>query len=931
MIDTILNYCPDFGVHYTSVPVTPLLGPADAAGAMARLAATLTDWQQSARMVQHWCFWRRTRATALRQGLETVVAALESAAIALSHVVEFFEYSYRTWWLKRSIDEEPVLREFSSADHHRKIREFRDADQRFQDLTKRHIVALLSRRIPTATAVAPSADSEMGKLRRELAKQRKHLPVRQLIQGMPTLLPKLKPCLLMSPLSVAQYMDTNSAVFDLVVFDEASQIPVWDAIGAIARGRQLVVVGDPEQLPPTNFFQKTDDQGSDDFQQVEDLESILDECLGAGLSMFDLEWHYRSRHESLITFSNLKYYESKLITFPSPVTDDVAVRLEKVAGVYDRGGSRTNRIEAQAVVGAIEKHYLDSARDGLTVGVVTFNQPQQMLIEQLLDARRRDNPAFDRALSQPRSEPLFVKNLENVQGDERDFIFFSITYGADSAGRVNMTFGPLNLDGGQRRLNVAVSRAREGVVVFTSLMPEQIDLSRVRAAGVRDLKHYLEFALKGPRALTEQSAPTGLDHDSPFEQMVAKALRDKGWTVHPQVGCSGYRIDLAVVDPRAPGRYLVGVECDGRSYHSAATARDRDRLRQQVLEGLGWRIHRIWSTDWWHDQATEVDRLNQLLVDMQVEEGEAPRDDALSGNDKADSAGCAPEQCAERNEYADGLRTEAKLEVYRPSDIEDFSKLDFYALESTGRIRTQLAKAIAAEGPVAESDLFQRVARAWGLNRTGRRIVERLKDGLPPKQTISDEHGIRFLWPDGVAPNTWSGFRVADTSDTTQRHVTNVCKQELANIALHLLSCHGATGDDDLARTVANVVGMARVPEEAATHLRDVFRWLENRWTIASGRREVAVFRRRGCGLTVSGAAGVADRPYALPAGPRVTDNGDRWPARATWAALQRLSSQSALGNRDQSTDPDLCSCKPRPNRFIAGVCRFHRSGGRCR
>ncbi len=814
-------------VTKASLPITPLLGPADAAGSMARLAATLAEWRQSERMVQHWCFWRRTRATALRQGLDTVVTALESGAINLPSVVEYFEYSYRTWWLKRAIDEEPALREFSSADHQRKIFEFRTADQKFQDLTKRHVVALLSQRIPTATAVAPSADSEMGKLRRELAKQRKHLPVRQLVQGMPTLLPKLKPCLLMSPLSVAQYMDANSAVFDLVVFDEASQIPVWDAIGAIARGRQLVVVGDPEQLPPTSFFQKTDDQGTDDFQQVEDLESILDECLGAGLAMFDLEWHYRSRHESLITFSNIKYYESKLITFPSPVTDDVAVRLEKVPGVYDRGGSRTNRIEAQALVGAIEKHYLDSTKEGLSLGVVTFNQPQQMLIVQLVDARRRDNPEFDRALSRPRSEPLFIKNLENVQGDERDYIFFSITYGADAAGRVNMTFGPLNLDGGQRRLNVAVSRAREGVVVFTSLMPDQIDLSRVRAAGVRDLKHYLEFALKGPRALTEQSSPTGLDHDSPFEQMVAKALRDKGWTVHAQVGCSGYRIDLAVVDPRAPGRYLLGVECDGRSYHSAATARDRDRLRQQVLEGLGWRIHRIWSTDWWHDQATEVERLHRLLEDMKAEDGEAKQALPPSSNEDSTAEEVEGEQRDERSEYADAARVEEEMEIYRESDMEDFSMSDFYDPGSTGRIRGQLARAIGAEGPVAEHALFPRVARAWGLNRTGRLIVERLKYALSPTQTVSDESGTRFLWPEGVDPNTWSGFRIADSTGASQRHVTLVCRQELGNIALHLLASHGSMSDDDLARTVARAVGMARVPEEAVGHLREVFAWME--------------------------------------------------------------------------------------------------------
>lgn len=817
-------------------PVAPLLGAADTSGAMERLSSTLDAWLGNVPMAQSWCFWRKTRAAALRQGLETVVAALEGGTVGLPDTVQFFEYSYQTWWLKRAIDAEPVLREFSSADHQRKIREFQSADQRFQELTKHHVVALLSQRIPTATAGAPSADSEMGKLRRELAKQRRHIPVRQLVQGMPTLLPKLKPCLMMSPLSVAQYLDANAATFDLVVFDEASQIPVWDAIGAIARGRQLVVVGDPNQLPPTNFFQKTDDQSADDVVDVEDLESILDECLGAGLPMFDLEWHYRSKHESLITFSNIKYYESKLITFPSPVTDDVAVRVERVSGVYDRGGSRTNRIEAAAVVSAIEHHLMDPKLRQSSLGVVTFNQPQQMLIENLLDARRRENQELDRILGQPADESLFIKNLENVQGDERDFIFFSITYGTDVAGRMNMTFGPLNLEGGQRRLNVAVSRAREGVVVFTSLMPEQIDLSRVRAAGVRDLKHYLEFALKGPRALIEQSAPTGLDHDSPFEQMVAKALRDKGWTVHAQVGCSGYRIDLAVVDPRAPGRYLIGVECDGRTYHSAATARDRDRLRQQVLEGLGWSIHRIWSTDWWHDSAGQVNRLHHLLTDLATEEiAESPQEAERPGDEDDDAPHDEFDATRERvTEYADVMRPEASLAVFSPFTIEDWSRSDFYAPNNTTTIREQLIKAIEAEGPVAESELFQRLARGWGLNRTGHRILQRLRDALPRKLPVTSEEDVRFFWPQGIAPDTWGGFRIANDRESSQRHVTEVCRQELANIALHVLESHGSMSDEELARSVARLVGMARVPEGCVKHLQRVFRWMEKTGRIQS-------------------------------------------------------------------------------------------------
>ncbi|VVE42257.1 DUF4011 domain-containing protein [Pandoraea anhela] len=596
-----------------------------AASVIPRVLSLLHGWQSASRQLQPWCLWRKSRANAISSGLQGIVDALEADEAPLSSVATFFEYSYQSWWLRKAIDREPVLCNFASAEHDRKIVEFKQADERFQKLTQQYIAAKLAGQIPAGVEVAPGADSELGKLRRELQKQRKHMPIRQLVQNLPSLMTRLKPCLLMSPLSVAQYLDASHAQFDAVIFDEASQIPVWDAVGAIARGKQLICVGDPKQLPPTSFFSRTDDAGDGaDGDDIQDLESILDECLSIGLPELRLTWHFRSKHEGLITFSNVTYYDNELVTFPSPVTNDQSVRFERVQGVYDRGGSRTNRAEADAIVKAIEQHYLDPAKRQLTLGVVTFNQAQQSLIERMLDERRRASQQLDQAIAQAAQEPLFIKNLENVQGDERDIIFFSITYGPDASGKVSLNFGPLNLEGGHRRLNVAVSRARVGVVIFSTLLPEQIDLSRVRAAGVRDLKNYLEFAIRGPRALVEQSLPTGREPDSPFERQVISALREKGWTVHPQVGVSGYRIDIGVVDPRAPGRYLLGVECDGAMYHSGATARDRDRLRQHVLEGLGWALYRIWSTDWW---LNPDEPMRKLLTRMEELVATVPTED----------------------------------------------------------------------------------------------------------------------------------------------------------------------------------------------------------------------------------------------------------------------------------------------------------------
>ncbi|MEO6321624.1 MAG: DUF3320 domain-containing protein, partial [Polaromonas sp.] len=805
--------------------VEPLPGPDGAEGALERIQGMLAAWQNSRRLIQPWCLWRNVREQAMAQGLQALVARLESGAVPLSQVESHFKFSYRNWWLKKTIDRDPVLRGFSSADHARKIREFRDADARFQTLTEHYIVATLSGRIPSISGDAPGPDSELGRLRRELQKQRRQMPVRQLMHGMPTLLPRLKPCLLMSPLSVAQYLDAGYAPFDLVVFDEASQIPVWDAIGAIARGRQLVVVGDPKQLPPTSFFSKSSDpegSGTGD-EQVEDLESILDECLGAGMNRLSLQWHYRSRHESLITFSNVNYYNSSLVTFPSPVTDDSAVRFERVNGVYDRGGSRTNRAEADAIVEGISAHYLSPRKKHLTLGVVTFNQPQQLLIETLVDARRRSNPELDRAIAARAQEPLFIKNLENVQGDERDVIFFSITYGPDASGKTTMNFGPLNGEGGQRRLNVAISRAREAVVIYSTLMPDQIDLARVRAAGVRDLKHYLEFALKGYRALASQSVPSGREPDSPFEVAVIRVLRNHGWEVQPQVGCSGYRIDLGVVDPRAPGRYLAGIECDGASYHSAATSRDRDRLRQHVLEGLGWTILRIWSTDWWLNPEGEIEKITQRLkailempedaqaevapdlsaveVDVDTLEAQAPSVEQLTGQ------AVVADEVAGRNQA---------LEIYRPAVLPAGDALLFHDAGASASLVAHLTLVIETEGPLTDANLFRKVARAWGLERTGARVVERLRTLVPDSFVRTIETEAIFYWPAHADITSWERVRIADAGDEmSRRRIDEVCLEEISALVHHVLSQAGNSSREDVARSVCRLLGMTRIAADA--------------------------------------------------------------------------------------------------------------------
>ena len=462
--------------------------------------------------LRQWCGWLRAREEAISLDLAPLADAVERNAVVPADAERAFRVNYCRWWANAMVSNDDLLRWFISAEHDGKIADFRDLDETVHRLSSRHIRARLSENIPGQNS---RGNREYSELRRLLGQRRPRRSLRQIFSQIPNALRQLTPCLLMSPLSVAQYLPPNHPPFDLVIFDEASQIPPWDAVGAMARGEQVIVAGDPKQLPPTTFFNRSATDDDDNFtdDDIEDLESILEELDAAGLPKADLKWHYRSESENLITFSNRRYYENKLITFPSPATDDRAVRLMPIAGQYERGGTRNQRGRGGSCgCGSSRAHLTDPdfCSAGRTIGVVTFNNQQQTLIEDLLDEERRKNPDIEPHFSDDQPEPVFVKNLENVQGDERDVILFSITYGPDAAGVVSMNFGPLNREGGQRRLNVAITRARSELLVFSSLRSEQMDISRTQSEGVRDLKDFLDFAERGPQVFVEAvSGPQG--------------------------------------------------------------------------------------------------------------------------------------------------------------------------------------------------------------------------------------------------------------------------------------------------------------------------------------------------------------------------------------------------------------------------------------
>ena len=579
--------------------------------------------------LRDWCAWRRRRAEAVRLELAPLVKAVEAGRVPAAEIPATFFAAYCAWWAEAVMTEDAVLREFSTVEQQSRIAKFGAADDRYQQATAEHIAACVQARLPAQDEV--KTKSGWGIVRRELQKQRRHKPVRVLLEEAPEVLTELTPCFMMSPLSVAQYLPTNQALFDVVVFDEASQITVWDAIGAIARGKQVIVAGDPKQMPPTSFFARSDDDPDGDLEVEGDLESILDEMLAAGVPEQRLNLHYRSRRESLIAFSNARYYDNRLVTFPAPQVQDRGLAVVRPEGFYARGGARHNEAEAKAVAAEVVRRLTHEDADvrKQSIGVVTFNTEQQTLIEDLLDRQRQRLPEIEWAFSaEETTEPVFVKNLETVQGDERDVVLFSVTYGPDQSGRVTMNFGPLNREGGERRLNVAVTRSKSEMVVFSTLRPDQIDLARTQARAVADLKDFLDYAERGAAVLGVAAPRSVGDADSPFEVAVTEALRRKGWRVQPQIGVSAFRIDLGVVHPDKPGRYLAGVECDGATYHSSAVARERDKIRQQVLEGLGWTLFRIWSTDWWNNKGAALaavdGQLRECLEQDRLRRGTSP-------------------------------------------------------------------------------------------------------------------------------------------------------------------------------------------------------------------------------------------------------------------------------------------------------------------
>ncbi|MEO6794220.1 MAG: DUF3320 domain-containing protein, partial [Mycobacterium sp.] len=852
------SHVADLRDFYTRTPVGALAGPLDRLGAawagLTQTTGVTIDQQRS------WAdgpFFSRWWAGRSARRLETP-AALEHWVELIGHVEPLRDAGMteaRTAILAGRVPTEDAALGFDRGVAAMSVTERLDANalagfdvaahgktiQRFTDAT-RAIREELPRAIPATLLAERRFDSwsesgQVGGLRRQLERKRGGMSVRALLDNFGELITAIMPCTLMSPDSVARFFPAKHGLFDIVVFDEASQVRVADAIGAMGRSSSVVVVGDSKQMPPTSFAEVGAVDDDEDYtpDTVVDEESILTECVQSQVPRQWLSWHYRSQDEALIAFSNQNYYEGRLASFPAPRAASGSghgVSLVRVDGVFERSGKgktlRTNRVEAERIVADIRQRFAESPTVAPSIGVVTFNAQQRDYIENLL----RD--AGDDRLVQALDEPdgLFVKNLENVQGDERDTILFSVAFSANDKGVVPLNFGPLSRPGGERRLNVAITRARREVVLYASFDPSALRAEETAQIGTKHLKAYLEMAARGVDALG------GGGRRQPIfdyhRDDIAAALRAAGLPVAADVGLSDFRVDLVISDPEAPDEPLVAVLLDGPSWYSRRTVADRDGLPVDVLSGLlKWpAVERVWLPEWLQSRDTTVARLRQAVQDAKVRKAEsepvavevavepvvsvASQESAAvtsQGPVVTEPWELAPLRSAPAAPVAaPAPRRHPMLQTFRewvPQTAGDISVLDEIAMQyAKQKVRTAIEAVIAAEGPIHPDRLAKLVAGAFGLNRVAESRRKAIRQ-LVPADYYRRSEPEGFYWPTGIDPESWREVRCS--VDGENRPIDEVSLIEIGNAMLVVAEQTGGIEAEELKREALGLFGGKRM------------------------------------------------------------------------------------------------------------------------
>ncbi|WP_156299436.1 DUF3320 domain-containing protein [Streptobacillus canis] len=738
--------------------------------------------------------YNQKRKLLIENDLENVIISYEKNKINKENILEAYLSNLYYNLAVKEISENKELREFRRIEFEEVIKKYEELIVNYQELTMQELVAKLSMKIPN-TESSIINNSEMGILKRAIKSGGRMMSIRQLFNQIPNLLRRLCPCMLMSPMSIAQYIDPKFPKFDLIIFDEASQIPTHSAIGAMARGENVIIVGDPKQMPPTNFFKnnKIDEDNID----IEDLESLLDDCLAITLPEEHLKWHYRSKHESLISFSNKMYYENKLLTFPSP--DDLVsnVKFIKVEGYYDKGKSKQNKKEAEAIVKEIIRRLSDEKLRNDSIGVVTFSSVQQMLIEDMLFNELYKHPELEK-VANDLNEPIFIKNLENVQGDERDVILFSIGYGADKDGKVSMNFGPLNREGGWRRLNVAISRSRKEMIIYSTLLPEQIDLNRTKSEGVKGLKMFLDFAIRG-KNIQGSKENSSLNKDELITELSRK-LEKKGYLSKSNVGSSGYKIDLALLNPKNNKKYIMGLLFDGYGYLNSETIRDRFILQPTILKLLGWQIYNVWSVEYIENPEKVIDAIIEKINNI-LEGNQSQNFDLLKAKKIS-------ELQMDKLENLENVSNKIMYKSYNICKLGESS--DFYSVETQLNIKENIFEIVEQEGPISKKNLIKKVIACWGINRSGsqvEQIISLLLRQLEFKKT--EENDVEFLWPNSLEIKPLKQYRVEDEQGN-KRNIEDISKYEIIPAIIEILEVQIAIDKKDLVREVAKKFGFTR-------------------------------------------------------------------------------------------------------------------------
>jgi very-short-patch-repair endonuclease len=796
--------------------------------------------------MRDWVTFHGARQAALAAGVGPAVAAIERGELGAGELAAAWERATLLAWADAELAAMPALARFHGAAHHAHVAAFADLDRAMLALVRARALVRFAERVPRVTnlGASPAADvatdlaGELAALVHEIKNPRGHRPLRRLLAEIPTLLPRLAPCLVMSPLAVAQHLDPALPRFDVVVFDEASQLSCAEALGALARGDAAIVVGDARQLAPLGSSAGAADESAAGMTAPEH-DSLLDDCIAARWPELRLAWHYRSKHEDLFAFANQRYYGDRVQVLPAAQrSPDLGVVWRRVDGIHD-AQVRQNRIEAEAVVAEVLARLRDPAQRTRSIGVVALSRAQQALIEDLLDAARADHPELAAWLEgSPAGEPVLVKHALAVQGDEHDVVILSIGYGPDAGGAFPADLGPLSRRGGERALNVAITRAREQLVVFSSFAPE--DLAGATAQGAQDLAALLAFARTGGGAARPlDDAPA-----SPITAAIARALVERGWTVRHQVGCGPYRIDLAIVDPNDPDHLVLAIEHDGAAYASAASARERDRLRSQMLAQLGWRVHRIWALDWWADPEREAQRAHGAIVAAVA----ASRQRRTVAAPRAQPARVAPSRAAEPEVRRAASRQvsgpiaassgptdavaawlgEASAPIASGSAPIRIAKNtipigpylaaaipagrrapdDLFAPRHLGELGKIIDQVLAAEAPMHIDVLARRVGAYFGIGRLTQRVTDQVRVALAGRGRRGDEDDV--VWRLDQDPSGVPAVRVAGQGASARRAIEEVPLAEVAAAARIVVERASGIAASDLVRDAARLLGFAR-------------------------------------------------------------------------------------------------------------------------